>query len=100
MLAMPMYHAAGNGWARLFLNLGAAIIIAKPHDAQDMVRLIKNEKITTSSMTPPLLLEIISQANGHGHAIKPNSLRFLLVGGKNFPAKLKLDALHILGPVV
>ena len=100
MLAMPMYHAAGNGWARLFLSLGAAIIIAKPHDAEDMVQLIKNEKISTSSMTPPLLSEIISRADGKEHVLKPNSLKFVIVGGKNFPAKLKLDALHILGPIV
>ncbi|MCK0770316.1 AMP-binding protein [Chromohalobacter canadensis] len=100
MLAMPMYHAAGNGWARLFMSLGATVIIAKPHDTKDMVRLIKSEKITASSMTPPLLLEVISHANGQEHIFKQNSLRFLLVGGKNFPIKLKLDALHILGPVV
>lgn len=100
LLAIPLYHAAGNGWARLFLQLGSTLVLA-PHDnPAALAKLIRSEWITTSAMTPPLLMQLLDYAKSNNLSLLPNSLRFLLVGGKNFPAHAKQYALKAMGPVI
>lgn len=100
LLVVPLYHAAGNGWARLFQQLGSTLIIA-PHDKPDsLARMLRTEWITTSVMTPPLLMSLVNYAEQNHIDLIPNSLRFLLVGGKHFPSQAKQQALKSLGPVI
>ncbi|MDC9594961.1 AMP-binding protein [Xenorhabdus sp. IM139775] len=98
LMAMPMYHAAGNGWARLFLQLGATIVIATPHDTKEMANLLRTEWISTSAMTPPLLNDILQKYQGLRIEPKENNLKFIIVGGKHFPPKTKLAAINTFGP--
>ncbi|MDE9483809.1 AMP-binding protein [Xenorhabdus bovienii] len=100
LMAMPMYHAAGNGWARLFLQLGATIVIATPHDTEEMSRLLRAEWISTSAMTPPLLSDILQKYRGLRTESKENNLKFIIVGGKHFPPQTKLSAINTFGPVI
>lgn len=100
LLAMPLYHAAGSGWSRLFMQLGATIVIAKPHDTAHMADLLKREWITTSAMTPPLLNEVVKNYSNLGGSSNNNNLNFIIVGGKHFHPQAKLQAISTLGPVV
>ncbi|PHM61662.1 AMP-binding protein [Xenorhabdus ishibashii] len=100
LMAMPMYHAAGNGWARLFLQLGATIVIATPHDTKEMSRLLRTEWISTSAMTPPLLSDILQKYQGLRVESKENNLKFIIVGGKHFPPQTKLSAINTFGPII
>ena len=101
LVTIPLYHAAGSGWARLFLQLGSKIVIA-PHDAtpRQTLALIREHTITTSIMTPPQLDRIVRQLKPDECPAHQLPLRFLMVGGKHFPVSLKIDALKVLGPVV
>ncbi|EHD1695402.1 AMP-binding protein [Vibrio vulnificus] len=100
LLAMPLYHAAGSGWSRLFMQLGATIVIAKPHDTLNMANLIKSEWITTSAMTPPLLNDVVTHYSLGGYASNDNNLKFIIVGGKHFHPQAKLQAINTFGPVI
>ncbi|MEL6061941.1 MULTISPECIES: AMP-binding protein [unclassified Methylobacterium] len=100
LVTIPLYHAAGNGWARLFLNLGATVVLAPPDDPATLVDLIRREAVTTSAMTPPVLSGLLRQIAESGTQIGPHRLRFVLVGGKHFPVGLKQEAITVLGPVV
>ncbi len=100
LLAIPLYHAAGIGWARLFLQLGATLIIAPYDNPEQLAKIIRNEWITTSVLTPPLLMNLLDYAKSNNVDLMPNSLRFLLVGGKHFPVQAKQHALKTLGPIV
>ncbi|MFA1563117.1 AMP-binding protein [Aliivibrio fischeri] len=100
LLAMPLYHAAGSGWSRLFMQLGATIVIAKPHDTLNMANLIKSEWITTSAMTPPLLNNVVTHYSLDGYAHNDNNLKFIIVGGKHFHPQAKLQAVNTLGSVI
>ncbi|WP_027251443.1 AMP-binding protein [Photobacterium halotolerans] len=100
LLAMPLYHAAGSGWSRLFMQLGATIIVAKPHDTEHMAQLLKSEWISTSAMTPPLLNEVVRHYTDGGYSAKENNLKFIIVGGKHFHPQAKLQAINSLGPVI
>ncbi len=101
LVSIPLYHAAGSGWARLFLQLGSRIIIAPPDAAPDKtVELIRTHTITNTVMTPPQLDRVVQHLK-RGHSYEQTlPLRFLLVGGKHFPVSLKIDAIKVLGPVV
>lgn len=100
LLCIPIYHAAGSGWARLFLQLGATLVIAPFEDPSMTLRVLKNEWITTTVMTPPMLGAMLQEADKHKVDLSQNQLKFLLVGGKNFPTNLKKRSLQLLGPVV
>jgi drug/metabolite transporter (DMT)-like permease len=100
LVTIPLYHAAGSGWTRLFMTLGATIVLAPPDDPSAAAELIRAEWITTSAMTPPILNEIVHQAAVGTARIQPNCLKFVLVGGKHFNASAKMEALKMLGPVI
>ncbi|MBO0664560.1 acyl--CoA ligase [Jiella sp. MQZ9-1] len=99
LVAMPLYHAAGNGWARLFLGLGATIDLIDGPACQDLAVAMREFGTTASVMTPPLVASVVATADPYGDALRA-SLRWLLVGGKNFPPSLKQAATDLLGPVV
>lgn len=100
LATIPFYHAAGGGWARLFLQLGATLVLAPPDDAIEAAELIRREWITSSTMTPPILSGVLRHVAQNRARVTPNQLRFVLVGGKHFPAPAKQEALQVLGPVV
>ncbi|CAO3424547.1 AMP-binding protein [Azospirillum doebereinerae] len=100
LATIPLYHAAGGGWARLFLQLGATLVLAPPDDAVEAAELIRREWITSSTMTPPILSGVLRHVAQNRARVTPNQLRFVLVGGKHFPAPAKQEALQVLGPVV
>ncbi|WP_454019585.1 AMP-binding protein [Azospirillum sp. Marseille-Q6669] len=100
LATIPLYHAAGGGWARLFLQLGATLVLAPPDDPVETAELIRREWITSSTMTPPILSGVLREVARGRARVTPNQLRFVLVGGKHFPAPAKQEALQVLGPVV
>ncbi len=100
LVTIPLYHAAGNGWARLFLHLGATVVLAPPDDPEAAADVIRSEWITTAAMTPPILAAIVNHARYNGGRLRPNQLKFVLVGGKHFPVPDKLAAIRMLGPVI
>lgn len=94
---MPTYHAAGNGWMRLFLSLGASIHICPAHAETEWLQMMAESGITASVMTPVLLTRLLDQARQSPEQLAPH-LRWLLVGGRHFAPTLKLRAIHTLGP--
>ena len=100
LATIPLYHAAGGGWARLFIQLGATLVLAPPDDPLEAAELIRREWITSSTMTPPILSGVLREVARGRARVTPNQLRFVLVGGKHFPAPAKQEALQVLGPVV
>lgn len=98
LLIMPLYHAAGNGWARLFMSLGATIIVADQTNLEDATLIILNEQITTSAMTPTILKGIVK--NYKRIDIRNNYLKFILVSGKHFTSEAKIDAINTMGSVI
>ena len=95
--AMPAYHAAGNGWVRLFLSLGATVCISSGESPHEILNTLISKRITATVMTPVLLNQLVNEATILKVTSVP-SLRWLLVGGKHLPAALKLRALAQLGP--
>ncbi|AKJ30812.1 AMP-binding protein [Caldimonas brevitalea] len=99
LLCMPLYHAAGNGWARLFLSLGATIFIADLDCPGILVEAMVRHEITTTTLTPVMLSRLLDHIETAVLG-QPAALRWVLVGGKHFPVPLKSRALSVLGSCV
>ena len=57
-----------------------------------------SHKITTTLMTPPILEKVVDRIESSN--FYNDSIRFIMVGGKNFPVLLKLRALKIFGNII
>ncbi len=100
LVSLPLYHAAGNGWARMFMSIGATIYLASADSPVVLSDIIKEQKITATVMTPPLLDQVLDQLGQSIDEHAKLSLRWLLVGGKHFGVHQKIRALKQLGMVV
>lgn len=99
MVAMPLYHAAGNGWARLFMSLGATLYLVDSDDTAAMADTLDTHAITATVFSPALLAGVLHHRGRQG-ARQPKALKWVLIGGRNFTAVEKKRALDGLGPVV
>ncbi|OIQ89412.1 putative acyl--CoA ligase YhfT [mine drainage metagenome] len=99
LLSMPLYHAAGNGWARMFMNLGATIYFSRLDSPSGIAEIMSEKRITASVMTPSLLARILDALESKDYK-NNNHLKWLLIGGKHFPVSQKLKALSKLGQVI
>lgn len=99
MVSMPLYHAAGNGWARLFLSLGSTLYLSDSSDTNEMAEILDKHMISTTVFSPVQLAGVLEHRLQRGLA-QPSMLRWVLVGGRNFTAVEKLRAQKILGPVI
>lgn len=101
MITIPLYHAAGMGWARLFLSLGGTVVLPPPGDSATAARMLVSEGVTTAAMTPPIAISICRELDQSHRSLIPGLLRFVLVGGKNFSSadkeycsKIMVGAIH------
>lgn len=99
MVSMPLYHAAGNGWARLFLSIGATLYLLDGDDVLGISETLDNHSITATVLSPILLSSIIQYRN-NAKLQKSGSLKWVLVGGRNFTEVEKKQAISYFGPVV
>lgn len=98
LVTMPFYHVSVIGWVKLTLVNGGTVVFSDFDSSNDMVSKITSHKITTTLMTPPTLEKVVDRIELSN--FYNDSIRFIMVGGKNFPVLLKLRALKIFGNVI
>ncbi|MGD9426998.1 AMP-binding protein [Pantoea sp. NSTU24] len=96
MLILPLYHAAGNGWARMFMGLGASLHLVDQEDEQAFVRTLSQECVKATVMTPNLVARMTGLA---ARINLSHHLRWVLVGGSYFPVKSKHAACTAFGNI-
>ncbi|WP_432413415.1 class I adenylate-forming enzyme family protein [Pantoea allii] len=96
MLILPLYHAAGNGWARMFMGLGAPLYLVDQDDEQALIQTLSEEDVRATVMTPNLVNRIVSLC---ADSALQHYLRWVLVGGCYFPVKTKRAARAALGDI-
>lgn len=94
---LPFFHVSVTGWARMFLGFGATLVLSDVESPQGIVRDIVRLGVTSMLVTPPVLERIVDEI---ARCKATTQLRFVIVGGKAFPASLKHRAIQVLGPVV
>jgi acyl-CoA synthetase (AMP-forming)/AMP-acid ligase II len=64
LVAMPLFHIGGSGWALHALEAGAAMVILPRPDVPGMVAAIQRERITRMFAVPAVLLAICDHLEG------------------------------------
>ncbi len=91
---MPPYHIAGVGAALSNLYAGRKMVYLPNFDAQEWVRLVNAERVTTATVVPTMLDRIVTVLEANGHELP--SLRNLAYGGSKVGLPLVRRALELL----
>jgi acyl-coenzyme A synthetase/AMP-(fatty) acid ligase len=99
LVTVPLYHASGPGWARIFLTLGGTVVLGPYDDTDELIRLIQHEGVSTTLMVPPVLTRVVAHpASEHLH--KTSRLHFVLSGGRHLNRWVVNNTWDRLGPVL
>jgi acyl-CoA synthetase (AMP-forming)/AMP-acid ligase II len=94
LICVPPYHIAGVGAALSNLYAGRKMVYLPNFDAQEWVRLVNAEHVTTATVVPTMLDRIVSVLEASGHELP--SLRNLAYGGSKVGLPLVRRALELL----
>lgn len=99
LICVPPYHIAGVSAALSNLYAGRKMVYLPNFDAQEWVRLINAEHVTTATVVPTMLDRIITVLENDGAPIELPSLRNLAYGGSKVGLPLVRRALELLPDV-
>jgi acyl-CoA synthetase (AMP-forming)/AMP-acid ligase II len=99
LICVPPYHIAGVGAALSNLYAGRKMVYLPNFDAQEWVRLVDDEQITTATVVPTMLDRIVTVLEAGDAASKLPSLRNLAYGGSKVGLPLVRRALELLPDV-
>jgi len=94
LICVPPYHIAGVSAALSNLYAGRKMVYLPIFDAQEWVRLIDAEHVTSATVVPTMLDRIVTVLEGGQHRLP--SLRNLAYGGSKVPLPLVRKALELL----
>lgn len=94
LICVPPYHIAGVSAALSNLYAGRKMVYLPNFDAEEWVRLIDAEKVTTATVVPTMLDRIVTVLESGGHELA--SLRSLAYGGSKVGLPLVRRALELL----
>ena len=99
LICVPPYHIAGVGAALSNLYAGRKMVYLPNFDAQEWVRLVNDEQVTTATVVPTMLDRIVTVLEAGGAASNLPSLRNLAYGGSKVGLPLVRRALELLPDV-
>jgi long-chain acyl-CoA synthetase len=100
LICVPPYHIAGVGAALSNLYAGRKMVYLPNFDAQEWVRLINAEHVTTATVVPTMLDRIVTALETADKALRElPSLRNLAYGGSKVGLPLVRRALQLLPDV-
>ncbi|OBH33347.1 class I adenylate-forming enzyme family protein [Mycobacterium sp. E183] len=94
LICVPPYHIAGVSAALSNLYAGRKMVYLPTFDAQEWVRLVDAERVTTATVVPTMLDRIVTVLESGGHEL--TSLRNLAYGGSKVGLPLVRRALELL----
>ncbi|WP_322857508.1 class I adenylate-forming enzyme family protein [Mycobacterium shigaense] len=94
LICVPPYHIAGVSAALSNLYAGRKMVYLPDFDAQEWVRLVNAEHVTTATVVPTMLDRIVTAIESAGHQLP--SLRNLAYGGSKVGLPLVRRALELL----
>lgn len=66
LVAMPLYHIGGSGWALAAMFAGCTAVITRDFIPQDILKVIVDEKVNTAFLVPAALLFLTSLPESQG----------------------------------
>src|ERR1700747_3353499 len=97
LICVPPYHIAGGGAALANLSPGRKMAYLPNFDAEEWVRLVNAERVTTATVVPTMLDRIVTALEtGDKALVELPSLRNLAYGGSKVGLPLVRRALQLL----
>lgn len=93
---VPLYHASGPGWARIFATHGATVVLVPAGDPAAAAAALASEKVTASLIVPPALAGILD----HLEAGASLAVRSVITGGRHISPDLAERCRRLLGDVL
>ncbi len=97
LICVPPYHIAGVGAALSNLYAGRKMVYLRNFDANEWVRLVRDEGVTTATVVPTMLDRIVSVLERE--SVQLPTLRNLAYGGSKVALPLVRKALDLLPDV-
>jgi acyl-CoA synthetase (AMP-forming)/AMP-acid ligase II len=89
LLCCPLYHSAPPALAGITHLLAGPVVIMRRFDAEEMLRLIQDEGITSAFLVPTMLNRLTSLPEEILARYDLSSMKRLVVGAAPFPTELK-----------
>ncbi len=95
MVAMPLFHIAGSGWAIAGFCQGAEAILVRELDPAEVLRLIEQHRVT-NSLFVPAVLQILCSVPGV-EKTEFGSLRSIVYGASPISEEVLVRAMEVFG---
>ena len=96
---VPLYHASGPGWARIFATNGATVVLVPAGDPAAAATALAREKVTASLIVPPALAGILDHLEADPPGT-PLAVRSVITGGRHISPALAARCRRLLGDVL
>jgi len=97
LICVPPYHIAGVSAALSNLYAGRKMVYLTQFDAEEWIRLVRDEGVTAATVVPTMLDRIVSELQKHPTALP--TLRTLAYGGSKVALPLVRKALELMPDV-
>jgi acyl-CoA synthetase (AMP-forming)/AMP-acid ligase II len=95
MVAMPLFHIAGSGWALAGFHEGAEAILVRDLDPGEVLRLIEDRRVT-NSLFVPAVLQILSALPGV-EKTDFSSMRSIVYGASPISEEVLVRSMKVFG---
>ncbi len=97
LAAGPLYHAAPLGFSGITFANGGTVVIMKKFEAEEALKIIEKEAISTTFVAPILLKRLINVKNKEQYDV--SSMKSIVCAAAPCPAELKKKIVEFFGPV-
>jgi long-chain acyl-CoA synthetase len=98
LLTGPLYHAASNAFSNIHIVLGGTVVIMPRFDAEEALRLIEREHVTTTHMVPTMFVRILKLPEEARRRYDLSSLKSVVHAAAPCPVEVKWKVMELFGP--
>ena len=91
---MPQVHSAGLTFTLMHLYVGATVRIMPHFDADDFIKIVEAEGITSSLTVPTILTMLVEQLEKNKHDLTATKLKRVVTCGSPLPVNIKMRVLN------
>jgi long-chain acyl-CoA synthetase len=96
----PMYHSATYSYAMLAFRHRCEIVLQPRFDAEDLLRLIEQHRVTHMHMVPTMFVRLLRLPDETKRRYDLSSLRFIVHGAAPCPPEVKRAMIEWWGPII
>lgn len=100
VMAGPMYHSAPNTYTRSVLNSGGSIALMPRFDAEGLLALIEQDRITHIHLVPTMMVRLLRLPQDVRRRYDLSSLEFVVHGAAPCSLETKQAMIDWFGPVL